>query len=63
MPARKTTASPAIERIRAIAHQIRIDAGMPDGDADLHWALAEAIAARKDAEAKPAKAPARRKAA
>ncbi len=63
MPALKTTAEPAVERIREIAHQIWIDAGMSDGEADLHWALAEAIATKQEAEPKARKAPARKKAA
>lgn len=64
MPAKKTTTVPALERIREIAHQIWLDAGMPDGEADVHWALAEAMLTKEAEAPKPAKkAPARKKAA
>lgn len=62
MPAKKIV-EPAIERIREIAHQIWVDAGQPEGEADLHWSLAEAIATKELVTPKAKKAPARKKAA
>lgn len=61
MPVKKTT--PALERIREIAHRIWLDAGMPEGEADIHWALAEAMATKEVEAPKAKKAPARKKAA
>lgn len=61
MPAAKKTTLPAIERIRAAAHQIWLDAGMPEGEADLHWALAEAQVTKEDDAPKAKKATAARK--
>lgn len=63
MPAKKIASVPAIERIRAIAHQLWLDAGMPEGEADVHWALAEAMVTKDAEEPKAKKAPARKKAA
>ncbi len=61
MAAKKTT--PALDRIREIAHQIWLDAGMPEGEAEIHWALAEAMVTKEAEEPKAKKAPARKKAA
>ncbi|MFZ1772510.1 MAG: DUF2934 domain-containing protein [Rhizobiaceae bacterium] len=35
----------AEDRIREIAHQIWLEEGCPDGRAEQHWVLAEAVAA------------------
>ena len=64
MPARKTAAVPAIERIREIAYQLWIDAGKPEGAADSNWFDAERVAAAELVAAKATrKAPVRRKVA
>ena len=62
MPAKKSVA-PADERIREIAHQLWLDAGQPDGDAEIHWSMAEAIAIKELSAPKAAKAPAKKAAA
>ena len=41
----RTAKTPAIDRIREIAHQIWLDAGCPDGESEAHWLAAEALAA------------------
>jgi hypothetical protein len=63
MPAKKLETVPAIERIRAIAYQLWIEAGQPDGAAETNWFEAERIAANEIEAPKAKKAPARKKAA
>lgn len=62
MPAKKSVA-PADERIREIAHQLWLDAGQPEGDAEVHWSMAEAIAIKELSAPKAKKAPAKKAAA
>lgn len=56
MAAAKTvTATVSEEKIREIAHQLWVDAGMPEGQAESHWfhALEMASAKAKKTAAKP----------
>ena len=66
MPSKKTSAEPAIDRIREIAYQLWLEAGQPHGDDAAHWFAAEALAvgeiANEPAPAKKKAAP-RKKAA
>jgi Protein of unknown function (DUF2934) len=57
MAAAKTvTATVSEEKIREIAHQLWVDAGQPEGQAESHWfhALEMASAKAKKSAAKPA---------
>lgn len=63
MAVKKLASTPAIDRIREIAHQLWLDAGKPEGESDIHWSLAEAIVTKEIEAPAAKKAPARKKAA
>jgi len=60
MPAKKSSATPAVERIREIAYQLWLEAGQPEGQDTAHWFVAETMAAN---EMTSTPAPTKRKAA
>ena len=64
MPVKTPAATPSMDRIREVAYQLWLDAGMPEGEDVAHWYRAEELVSREAGEP-PAKkkAPARRKAA
>lgn len=60
MPAKKSPV-PSEDRVRAVAHQLWLDAGQPEGQAEIHWNKAQEMVAKKPAKpavkkAAPAKA-------
>lgn len=49
------------ERIREVAYFLWLEEGCPEGQADRHWAAAEAVVAAQDASTAASIPPARRR--